>query len=187
MVLLGFVVTVLVLPETLPPDAAEAARRRHTDTGEDSEDRSDRRNWMKTVWQYLVRPLAEMAILNRDTFFRMLSILAFFSGMVSSGDQVLLVYYLEQNLYFTERDVSAIFLIIGVVGLFAQAVMLKPLNDCFGEKFVIALCFFVGSLVNITYGLATTKATIYTAVVFSSFTLMAYPTISAIKANNVVS
>jgi fucose permease len=37
------------------------------------------------------------------------------------------------------------------------------------------------------YGLATNKATIYAAVAVSGFAGMAFPTISAMKSNNVVS
>jgi DHA1 family tetracycline resistance protein-like MFS transporter len=128
-----------------------------------------------------------MSILNRDSFFRLLSSLAFASGMVSSADSTLLIYYVEERLGFDNADVSKMFLIIGLGGLFAQAVVLKPLNDCVGEKSVVAICFFLGAVDNIMYGLAKTKNTIFVAVAISAFTGMAFPTISAIKANNVVS
>jgi hypothetical protein len=45
----------------------------------------------RTATRILLRTFREMAILNRDKFSRLISLLAFFSGMVSSGDQVLLV------------------------------------------------------------------------------------------------
>merc|ERR1712238_452578 len=61
----------------------------------------------------LVRPIQEMSILNRNTFFRIVSCLAFCTGMVTSGDQVLLLYYLEDQLNFNQQDVSLMFLIIG--------------------------------------------------------------------------
>lgn len=135
--------------------------------------------------RFFSRPFREMAILNRDVFFRLISILAFFSGMVSSGDQVLLVYYLEERLNFSTSDISVMFFIMGIMGLLAQGVLLKPLNDWLGEKWVIAVCFFVGAVDNTMYGLASNKATIYSAVALSALTGMAFPTISAIKANNV--
>jgi len=116
----------------------------------------------------------------------LISLLAFFSGMVSSGDQLLLVYYLEEHLGFTDGDVSVVFLIYGVAGTLAQAILLKPLNESLGEKMVVALCFSVGAAVNTMYGTATNKATVYAAVVIAAFNGMAFPTISAIKSNNVV-
>jgi len=201
-VLLGLVLTIGLVPETLPPHIAEEARRRRefrnlVDEDEDDDEDEGDGLWMSAVrfqrrypilqrvLRFVSRPLREMSILNRDSFFRLISLLAFFSGMVSSGDQVLLVYYIEDRLGFTESDVSIVFLIIGVFGLLAQGVLLKPLNDCVGEKMVVALCFFIGAVDNCMYGIAQNKATIYAAVALSALTGMAFPTISAIKANNV--
>jgi hypothetical protein len=64
--------------------------------------------------------------------------------------------------------------------------LLKPLNDCAEEKMVVAICFFIGAIDNTMYGLAQNKSTVYAAVALSALTGMAFPTISAIKANNVV-
>ena len=139
----------------------------------------------RPILRFVSRPFREMAILNRNTFFRLISTLAFFSGMVSAGDQVLLVYYLQERLAFTTQDVSLLFFIMGTLGLFVQGVLLKPFNDCFGEKWVVALAFAVGAIDNTMYGVARNKTTIYVAVALSTLTGMAFPTISAIKANNV--
>merc|ERR1719491_1046113 len=62
---------------------------------------------------------------------------------------------------------------------------MKPLNDLVGEKCVIALSFCCGGIVNFLYGIATNKTTIFASLLLSSFTSMSFPTISAIKANNV--
>jgi Na+/melibiose symporter-like transporter len=176
----GFWATVCFLPETLPPAIAEEARRRR---------REDvvHRNLIEHIGYIITRPVREMAILNRSSFFRLISLLAFFSGMVSSADQTLLVYYVEERIGFTDKDVSIMYLIMGITGLFAQAILLKPLNDLVGEKMVVATCFFVGAVDNVMYGIAKDKLTIFAAVGLSALTGMAFPTISAIKANNVVS
>jgi Na+/melibiose symporter-like transporter len=189
-VLGGLVSTVLFVPETLPAEVAEEARRRRdydmertpTDDGETS--------WfrvlLKKAGNIVARPVKEMAILNRDSFFRLISLLAFFSGMVSSGDSTLLVYYVEDRLGFTEKDVSIILLISGIMGLLVQGIFLKPFNECVGEKMVVTLCFFFGAVDNVMYGLARNKGTIFAAVTLSALTGMTFPTIAAIKANNVV-
>jgi DHA1 family tetracycline resistance protein-like MFS transporter len=192
-VTMGLVCTVFFVPETLPPHVAEEAKRRrrrmqqqrHHAITTSTTTSSTASLWFQMTLHILLRPFREMAILNRNTFFRLISSLAFFSGMVSSGDQVLLVYYLEDRLGFTNRDVSLMFLIMGIMGLFAQAVLLKPINDCLGEKHVVALAFFCGAIDNMMYGLAKNKQTIFAAVGIASLTGMAFPTISAIKANNV--
>lgn len=176
----AFLTAVFFFPETLPPSVAEEARRRR------ELEYVERSPSEKVVWNML-RPFRELSILNRNGFFRLVSCVAFFSGMVSAGDQTLLIYYLEEKLAFTMTDVAILFLCIGSVGVFAQAVLLKPLNDLIGERLVVALCFFLASINNLMYGLAQNKATIFAAIAIGGLTGMAFPTISAIKANNVVS
>ena len=185
-VICGLFATIFLVPETLRSEVAEEAKRRRRRQEKDDEG-DDVSQMTRKIRSFLIRPMKEMSILNRNSFFRLISLLAFFSGMVSSGDQLLLVYYVEERLGFTAQDVSVMFLIMGVCGLMAQALLLKPLNECVGEKMVVAICFFIGAVDNTMYGLATNKSTIYAAIALSSLTGMAFPTISAIKANNVVS
>ena len=87
---IGLLVIVFFLPETLPPATAAHARvvreeRMHGLTG------------TKRILWTMYRPLWELSILNRSTLFRLLTLLAFFSRMVSAGDQTLLIYYLEER------------------------------------------------------------------------------------------
>jgi DHA1 family tetracycline resistance protein-like MFS transporter len=175
---IAWLTTIFFFPETLPPEvAAEAARVRRA------------RPQSPTVWgrvlQALGRPFRELSILNRSSFFRILSALAFFSGMVSAGDQRLLIYYVEERLGFTDKDVALMFVLIGIPGIIVQGILIKPFIECLGEKHVIALCFMVGALDNVMYGLAGQKVTIFVAITISSFCGMAFPTISAVKSNNV--
>lgn len=183
----GFLCTIFVVPETLPPQVAAEARRRRSELYIRSRatEGGDLQQFQTSVKWLIVRPIREISILNRNNFFRLISLLAFFSGMVSSGDQLLLVYYLEEQLNFTTKDVATMFLIMGVMGMMAQGLLLKPLNELIGEKLVVALCFFIGAVDNTMYGIARNKGTIFAAVALSAFTGMAFPTISAIKSNNV--
>lgn len=118
---------------------------------------------------------------------RLISAVAFFTGMVSSADQILLVYYLEDQLNFDAKDISLMFLTIGVTGIFVQVVVMKPLNDMVGEKMVVALSFMAGTLGNFLYGIGRNKSVIFVALLISGLGSMSFPTISAIKANNVES
>jgi Na+/melibiose symporter-like transporter len=129
----------------------------------------------------------EMGILNRNSFFRLMTALAFFSGMANAGDQTLLVYYVQEKLSFTAQDIAFLFLIVGAVGVLAQAVVLKPLNDLIGERHIIILCFLLSLIDNVMYGFARNKETVFLAIGIGGLSGMAFPTISAIKANNVVS
>lgn len=177
---IGFVVIAVFFPETLPPEtAAEASRCRAL------EFQTIPSGWRRVLY-LILRPVRELSILNRNNLFRLLSSLAFFSGMVSSGDQTLLIYFVEERLAFNDRDVATMFMLMGILGILVQGVLLKPINDCFGERMVVVCAFCIGSIDNMLYGLAKNKATIFVAISMSAFTGMAFPTISAIKANNVV-
>ena len=181
LMVLGFLLTVAFFPETLPPEAAaEAAQTRLAQYTEHTSITG------KILWS-MARPLRELSILNRNQLFRLLSVLAFFSGMVTSADHTLLIYYVEERLAFDDHDVAVMFMIVGILGIFVQGVLLKPLNDCLGERLVIVVAFFLGAAYNLLYGIATNKATIFVAVSISTFLGMSFPTISAIKSNNVVS
>ena len=79
------------------------------------------------------------------------------------------------------------FLLLGLSGIFIQGVVLKIFNDRCGERYVVLIAFLFGALNNVIYAMASNKATIYVAVVVGSFVGMSFPTISAIKSNNVVS
>jgi len=203
-VFLGFLVTVFVVPETVQArDVATAKKRRKTrEARELDRDRSvlaEEFSWCagalwrfyygssfcRTLRRLVVRPFLEMSILNRNSFFRLIGLLAFFTGMVAAGDQVLLVYYLEDQLAFDAKDISIMFLIIGVMGIFVQVVVLNLLNKAFGEKMVLVVSFVTGVITNLLYGTAQHKYTIFVAVLVSSISTMAFPTVSAIKANNV--
>lgn len=179
MVVMGVVITILFMPETLSPAAAaEAADCRA------AQFHTHRTCAGKFAWGAL-RPLRELSILNRSRLFRLLSALAFFSGMVSSADHTLLIYYVEERLAFNDNDVALMFMLVGILGILVQGILLKPLNDCLGERLVIVVAFFLGAVHNFLYGMAKNKATIFIAVVISTFLGMSFPTISAIKSNNV--
>jgi len=205
-VIVGFLMTVFVVPETVLPREKENAKERRKEREALETERDHQRvvecegmrcsgfwrfyygsSLFVTIRRLVLRPFWEMSILNRNCFFRLISALAFFTGMVTSGDQVLLVYYLEEQLSFDVKDISLMFLIIGLSGIFVQVVVMKHLNDAVGEKMVVALSFVCGTITNLLYGTARHKSTIFVAVVISSISTMAFPTISAIKANNVES
>jgi MFS family permease len=108
-VLLSLMVTIVSFPETLPPEQAAEAKsvRRAMVAGMT---RSER-----IVWN-VKRPVWELSILNRNRLFRLLSLLAFFSGMVTSGDRTLIIYYIEERLGFNDQDIATMFLIMGILG-----------------------------------------------------------------------
>lgn len=175
----GLATTICFFPETLSNSAAEEARQRRKLN-------SDSRGVIGRLLWNLSLPFRELSIVARDGFFQLLSALAFFNGMVTAGDKTLLLYYVDNRLSFGAKDVAIMFLVVGFSSVIAQGLILKPLNDCIGERYIVIICFFASTIANVAYGLATNKETLYAGVCLGAFTGMAFPTIAAIKANNVV-
>lgn len=176
---LSILFAVFFVPETVLPTIASQTRTRH---------RRQQRvhdNMLQSICWNFLRPFREISIVNRDGFFRLISVLAFFNGMVTSGDKILLLYYAESKLNFSMSDTAILLLLYGFGSVFTQGVILKPLNDFLGERRILIICFVTAILSNTCYGLATTKQTLYIGIVLGSFAAMAFPSFSAIKANNV--
>lgn len=180
LLLFAFLFSLFKLPETLPEHIALAAQNERNEHHHRRVDES----FLSCFCRSLVRPMKELSILNRNNFFRLLSALAFFSGMSSAADQTLLVYYVEDRLDFNDHDVAILFGLIGLLGIFVQGLMLKPLTDLIGERFVVVVAFASGVVTNGLYSFATTKGVIFLAVCVGSIGGISFPTISAMKANN---
>ena len=176
----GFLFSVWFLPETLPVATRMSARsqkRKYT--------REDNESKLEWILRALRRPINELSILNRNKLIRLLSALAFFSGMSTAADHTLLIYYVQDHLNFNDHDIAFMFGLIGLLGIFVQGVLLKPITDLIGERLVVVLSFICGAFSNAMYAFAPSKYVIFGAVCVSTFSNMAFPTISAIKSNNV--
>jgi DHA1 family tetracycline resistance protein-like MFS transporter len=176
---MGLACAIFFVPETLPPHTALEAIRNRNDL--DWKPKSN----LQQVTAILGRPIRELSIVNRNSFLRLLSMLAFFSGMATSGDQTLLLYYVDSVLSFEPTDIAVMFLLVGISSVLAQAVILRPLNYWIGERLVVVVCFVAATISNTMYGLASDRKSFYMAVCIGALSGMAFPTISAIKANNV--
>jgi MFS transporter, DHA1 family, tetracycline resistance protein len=100
--------------------------------------------------------------------------------------RTLLVYYVEERLNFNDKDIATMFLILGLLGVFVQGFLLKVLNDWCGERKVVLLAFLLGVVHNLIYAIAESKAVMFAGIAVGAFVGMSFPTISAIKSNNVV-
>lgn len=167
-----FLYVVIFVPETLPVEVSgEALRRRKRESS--------------GVIRVFVRPLRELSILNRNHLFRLLSMLAFLSGVIGAADQTLFLYYIENRFGFNDKDLALLLFLGGVLGIYVQVSLLKTLNERLGERCVLIIGFLGGAMQNVVYGLARYKWNIYAAFVFGPLHSMTFPVISAIKSNNV--
>jgi len=91
---------------------------------------------------------------------------------------------IERELTLNDCD-TVLFSVIGFCGIFIQVVVLKIANDLMGERRVLIFSFAVGAMHAVLYAVATKKFLIYVAAALASLLMMSFPTISAIKSNNV--
>ena len=139
----GLVYAIYFLDETLSEETSQANIARQQSLFESRQG----------VGEVILRPVRELSILNRDSFFRKVAFLAFFSGLALSGDRGLLIYYLQDRLSFGNKDIAIVFLIAGLLGIVVQGCLLNPLTRNIGEKNIVVLSFIFGAVHNVMYGL----------------------------------
>lgn len=171
--LVALLVGWISLPETLPQQVTERNLVQRT-------------NLAGTSFQKaILRPIREMSILNRDTFFRLLTIAYFCSCIVHSSDRILVLFIMEDQLNVRDEDLASMLFIMGIVGVVIQGVLLELLLTCFGEKGLLVVSFLSGTVHNLLYGLAKSKGIIYFALCLSQLTKTNFALVSSIASNNV--
>lgn len=172
----AWIFTVVSLPETLSHDIADGVY--------DARVREDivERHKLSSI---LIRPIKELIIINRSVLFRLLAVIIFLSRMVFGGVYALLIYYLQHELGFNERDVACMLLVSGLLAIFVLIALFKSLNDLLGERRLIILASVMGVIQFFLYGIASTKQIIFVASSLLGFVGLSNPTIAAVQANNV--
>mmetsp|Transcript_97 Transcript_97/g.177 ORF Transcript_97/g.177 Transcript_97/m.177 type:complete len:560 (-) Transcript_97:1072-2751(-) len=181
-ILLVVVAGYYFIPETLPQEVGQAllSSRQQLQNEHDS----DSSNYYGGFCFLLMRPLRDLAILNRTRLFRVLTVVNCLFGIVHSALITLLVYYVEDELDYTEEDVAFIYLIKGIVGIVIVGIALKPLNDCLGERRLILISLLLGVVHNIMFCVGKSRAVIFIGVTLYGITYLYFPAVGAIKSNH---
>lgn len=174
LILGSLLVAAILLPETLSFEI----RQENLQSRESREAPSSALGWR--IWVTATRPFREVTILNRDWVIRLVAASSFFSAMVFASDATLVMYYIEDQLDVRAKDISSMFLWMGVVGMALQGGLLQPLVQCLGERGLLIATFCSGILHNFLYGVATNKTTLCVALVLSQLTKLNYPILSAL-------
>jgi len=171
---LGFLYTISFLPETLQDEnKREAVRKNNEDIANG-----------RTILSLLLRPVKELAILNRNSFFRIIPFVVVLSGMVVAGDKIILLFYVQGQLGFTDREISTLVLLHAFVALCTQTFLLKRLVQKVGERYVVIFSMFFGVIYNFLYGVSTSTSVVMFGIALSAITGMAYPTASSMMSFN---
>ena len=172
---LGLLYAIFFLPETLTEDNKQEAIRNYNEA----------RGRGQSTFDTILRPVKEMAILNRNNCLRRLPVIVVLSGMVVAGDRIILLFYVQGQLGFTDANVSVLVLLHSFVALCVQTFVLKDLVRKIGERHVVTISMAFGILYNFLYGISTTTSIIMIAIALSAITGMSYPVASSIMSFNV--
>lgn len=187
LVILAFVAAFVFLCETLPDDVREAARQnraRAAATNEETSSSSSRQSVFGKALDVLRRPIDEMSILARDKTLSLLAAGSFFSNMVFAADYTLVLFYVEEQLGVGDKDIASMLLMMGMAGILLQGGAIQPLVRWMGERRLLMATFAFGTFHNFLYGLATTKSTIYIALVVAQLTKLNTPVLSSMASKD---
>jgi len=113
--------TVFFVPETVTASAAYQVKMKLAAEAASYEPNG---TWLQT----LLEPFKCMKVLVRSSLFKYLTLLLVFCTMAQEAAQTLLLYYVvAPPLNFTDRDSAVLLIVVGLTGVFCQAVLLKPL------------------------------------------------------------
>jgi len=172
---MSLLITLSILPETLSSGNKQGAtqkKERETANG-------------VTVIGSMLRPIAELKIVNRDNFFRTICAILFLSHLVKGGEDVIFAFYANGQLGFSEDETATYLLIRSLANVFAYSVLLNSLIQRVGERKTLIIAMTCGVVFSLTYGLAKGTTLIYIGSAISGVTVMNIPTIQSIMSSNV--
>lgn len=174
----GFMYALIFIPETLSEEIAETNSRARAETNLEHADES-------ALKRVLYQPFRHMKILNRNRLFRTMAIVNVLSSMAYSAEYTLVIYYVDDELDFSDGDIAIFFAISGLVGIITCAFLLKPLNDIFGERLLLVYAFMIGAFHDVLYAFAKTAWIFFLGGGLFGLANVSWPAIASIKANNV--
>lgn len=175
-ILVTLMCTFVFLPESLrQEDSSRAKDEANNALAEEGHTKSLK--LLGSTWKAI-------AILKRNTLFMKLTVILMLSATVGEGLQDILIQYLQIKMGFKTKDVSQMFMILGVGALIVQGLLLQLLLKLLGEARLLGLGLIMSTCQQAMLLFATKKWHALGAIFLGSFTSVSFPAISSIKANN---
>lgn len=173
-ILCTVVATILFLPESVQ---REDSIRAHEAAQRDSSRMVDSSGFLNATRRAI-------AILKRNALFVKLTLILMFTSMVGEGLQDILIQYLQLKMGFKAKDVSQMFMVLGLGALLVQGVLLQFFLSLLGEARLLGMGLVLSTCQQLMLTVSTQKWHALGAVFIGSFSSVTFPTISSIKANN---
>ena len=172
---LGFMLAVFLLPETVSTESKEKAIQK----------RADDPRYNFSLLSTLFRIAKGLTIINRNFCLRLLSFVYVLSEMMKQGIIIVILFYVEEQLGFSSQDVATYVSIHSITGITVQIFLLNFLIQRIGERKVLLVALSIGVIFCFMYGIAEGPTLIYVAAMLSSVAGMAFATVSTIMTFNV--
>jgi len=172
---IGFFYAYFYLPETL----SEENKQRAIDEREEELANG------ATLATTLFKPVTEMALLNRNWFFRYISVVIVMAALIKSGDRAVLLFYVQGQLNFTDVDTAIYISLFSLFGLISQTYVLKNLIQKYGERWTVIIGMIFGIFYNLSYGFFTSHLVVFSTTILSGVSSMVFPTTSSMMSFNV--
>lgn len=130
---------------------------------------------------FLIRPIQELSILNRNNVFRLLAAVSVCSGMIYSSDTTLIIYYMKNQINVGYQSISSMLFWSSLVGVCVQTFVLKGMIEWCGEKRILVIGLIIGAVHNLMYGIATSQWVVYSGLILSNFASIHFPVLVSIR------
>eukprot|EP00977_Amphora_coffeiformis_P029114 scaffold38855_cov191-Amphora_coffeaeformis.AAC.1 len=181
----GFLVTALLLPETLSPENQKQATIEQAAVRQAEQDSPTTTGWARWIFQTATSPLREISILGSSLSLGLIAAGAFFEEMVFASDDTLVIYYLESQLNVKDSDIASMYFVMGIMGIILQGFVLQPLVRAVGEKGLLVLSFATGVLYNVLYRISKSKKVVYVSLILSQVTGLNSSIVSSVASKTV--
>lgn len=173
---IGFIYAFFRLPETLSEENKQKAIEKRDEDIANGE----------SIFTSIMKPVTEMALLNRNWFFRYVSVVIVMAALIKSGDRAILLFYVQGQLNFTDGDTAIYVTLFSLFGLISQTYVLKNLVQKYGERWTVITGMIFGIFYNLSYGFYSSHLVVFSTTILSGVSSMVFPTTSSMMSFNVL-
>ena len=177
LILCGFLVALLFLPETLVVTSLSESPSQQSSS-------TTTRTALQSLADWTTLPFREIHILFENRSICLLSLANVLSAMVFASDVTLVIYYIQEKFQVSPSDMAGMFFALGIAGMIVQGVLLHPMIALWGENRTLILSFACGCLHNLLYGLASNKTTVCIGMIVSQLTKANFPLLSSLASRH---
>ena len=172
---IGLILSVTILPETLSSEDKETAIQK----------RQDELQSGTTFFSTIFQPVKELEILNRNMFLFLASMICCLNEIVKAGERGVFLYFIQGQLGFNANNIAAYMWEFCIATFISNTFLLSKLLQMFGDRQILIWCCIVGTVYNMMYAIIKTKFVVYIGSVMAAFSDLFFAVISSMMVDHV--